>query len=194
MSDFSECVIIPLDVYKTKCNLGKESQTRQERVLREDLDLLYDASIPSDVKMKLYTQQTKMRPHQPKHEKVEIVKAPESDLSVSGLQRDAESILQGISKKNVPFAESILTKILQNQSLIKWNEKLEVKIRQLHIPNSNIIDLLKYVLGERIITSTGDVPAGALEFYQVLMEIGVPSSWLKIRRKEVESMRSWISL
>ena len=46
-ADFSECIIIPLDVYKQRCI----------KDLDPDLDLLYDISIPSNQKMKLYTPQ-----------------------------------------------------------------------------------------------------------------------------------------
>ena len=181
-ADFSECIIIPLDVYKQRCI--KDSDP--------DLDLLYDPRIPSDQKLKLYTHNVKMRAPRSKYPKVEIINPAERN--VSGLQMDVDSILQDISTKNRPFANSILTKILQHPDLISWNEKFEVSINQKLLRDSNIIQLLKYVLGEKIITSTGlDVPQGGHQFYDILSEIDVPSAWLKKRPRQGR-VPSWISL
>ena len=105
-ADFSECIIIPLDVYKHRCI----------KDLDLDLDLLYDPCIPYNQKMKLYAHNVKMRPSCLKYPKVEIINPAERNGS--GLQMDVNSILQDISTKNRPFANSILTKILQHPDLI----------------------------------------------------------------------------
>ena len=178
--DFSECIIIPLAVYKQHC------------ISDTDFDLLYEPRIPSAEKMKRYAQNVKLRPPRSKYPKVEIANLAES--KVSGLQQDIDSILQNITIKNRPFANSILTRILQHPNLIRWNEKLEVSINRNTVPDSNISDLLKYVLGEKIITFTGlDVPQGGHEFYNILSEIDIPSSWFKIRLRQARAP-SWISL
>ena len=136
--DFSECIIIPLNVYKQRCIKDPDP----------DLDLLYDPCIPSNQKMKPYAHNVKMRAPWSKYPKVEIINPAERNVST--LQMDVDSILQDISTKNRPFANSILTKILQHPGLISWNEKFEVSINQKIVPDSNIIQLLKYALGEKI--------------------------------------------
>ena len=180
--NFSECIIIPLAIYKQHCIKDSDS----------DFDLLYDPRIPSAEKIKWYAQNVKLRPPQSEYPKVEIANPAES--KVSGLQQDIDSILQNIMIKNRPFANSILTRILQHPDLIRWNEKFEVSINRNTVPDSNISDLLKYVSGEKIITSTGlDVPQVGREFYNILSEIDIPSSWLKIRPRQATA-QSWISL
>ena len=97
------------------------------------------------------------------------------------VSQDVHSILQHISQRNTPNVSSILAKILHvGEDTMSWNDRLEMMINREHFPNSNIIDLLQYVFGEEIIMRTADVPLAGKEFYMALIEIGVPSSWLRI--------------
>ena len=109
------------------------------------------------------------------------------------MNQDVYSILQHISQRNTPNVSSILAKILHvGGDAISWNNRLEMTINRGHFPNSNIIDVLQYVLGEKIITGTADVSVGGQEFYMALIEMGVPLSWLRISKSQIGC--GWLSI
>ena len=139
-ADYRESVIIPLAMWE-KCNF-RENVTvpTVQKPLGEDHELLYSRDIPSDLKMKLYSQQAKLRSPKTKYPKFEMVKPAVETKHELG--QDINSILQHFSSKSTPNASSILSKILQNKENIKWNDKLEVIVHGVHYPASNIIDLL----------------------------------------------------
>lgn len=189
-TDFRECVIIPLAMFE-KCNF-RQVQTPPFQFTAQDKkadSVLFDNTLPSDLKMKLYHQQTKLSPPQTKYQKVEIFKPPVE--SPHQEETDIESIVQGISSKNTPYANSILSKILQNRETIHWNDKLEVVINNKRYPGSDIIDLMRYVLGEKVITSSNDIPIAGRSFKDTLIDIGVPRTWLKQPKKQ--RGHGWVS-
>ena len=178
---FKEAVIVPRDVFD-RCNFREATNE----------DILYDANLPPDLKMKLYSQRKKLRPSESKYARVQVVKPPPA-ASRHKVSQDVHSILQHVSERNRPNASSILAKILHaGEDTMSWNDRLEMTINREQFPNSNIIDLLQYVLGEKIITGTADVPLAGKEFYTALIEMGVPSSLLRIRKSQVG--RGWLSL
>lgn len=170
MSDFRECVIIPLAMFE-RCNF-RSGETSDKAA-----DVLFDKSLPSDLKMKLYHQRRQLAPPQSNTQKVEIVK-PTVEVPHQ-LAPDIESIVQEFSSKKVPYASIILSKIVQHPESISWNDKFEVTINGVHYPGSNIIELLRFVLGEKVTTSSLDIPPAASKFYSILSDIGVSSSWMK---------------
>ena len=169
-ADFTECVIIPLSTYNEKCKEGKNA-------LGKDWRLLYDDSVPSDVKIKLFNQSQKLRAPPPQLKQLETARRTS----------DTSSILENISPERKKFAEGILLRIARHPNFITWNEKLEVVINQEPIPQSDFIALLQYIVGDR-----KEPPTGARLFFQALKELGVPSSWMKLKRKQVGY--GWISV
>ena len=117
VADFTECVIIPLSTYNEKCKEGKNA-------LGKDWRLLYDDSVPSDVKIKLFNQSQKLR-------------APPPQPKQLATARRTSSILENISPERKKFAEGILLRIARHPNFITWNEKLEVVINQEPIPQSD---------------------------------------------------------
>ena len=187
---FREAVIVPLSMWE-KCNFrAQETITQQQqqtgfiynkRLAKESDHILFDTSMPPDLKMKLYNQQTKLSPPQTKYQKVEVYKPPVDTAHQE--TADIDTILQDISSKNIPYARSILSKILANKETIRWNDKLEVVIDKKTYQDSNIIELMRYVLGEKIITFDVDIPIAGEHFYHNLKIIGVPISsvgWKKV--------------
>ena len=205
-SDFRECVIIPLSMFekfKEKPPLDSShslasshtpSFNYNRKLPNKSDKLLFDSSLPSDLKMKLYQQQTKLTPPDTKYQKVELFKPP-VDTSHQ-YSADVDSIVQELGTKNTPVASSILSRILQKQDVLTWNEKLEVIIDKKLYPNSNILELMRYVLGEKVLTSAADIPIAGEQFYLALKSIGIPVSWMKKSKYSTRSQTGsgWICL
>ena len=97
---FKEAVIVPRDVFE-RCNFKEPTNE----------DTLYNANLPPDLKMKLYSQQKKLRPSESKYARVQVVKEAPTE-SRHEVSQDVHSILQHVSQRNRPNASSILAKIL----------------------------------------------------------------------------------
>jgi hypothetical protein len=156
---FQESIIIPYQMFK-KCNFSTEDE-RPQNILEKDL--------PSDIKMKLYSQVTK----KPSKKDTAPNSKPEQEYE------DIDFIVQLIDEKNQPFARSIIEKMRAHEAEITWNKQLELILDGKVIVDSNIIELFKFILKNLIITRHSDVPRGAREFIKKLHDIGVPKSWIK---------------
>lgn len=187
MGDFSECIIIPLAMFE-QCNFRQEAKTSSTVAHAPTSSILYNQTLPSDLKMKLY--------HQEKRLKQSSVTKPGHTTAPRVPAADVDSILQEISAANHSKASTILAKMLQQKNLISWNEKLEVTINGIHYPNSNIIELLRYVLGDKIPGSLDDVPLAASIFRIAIKELKVPATWLRKEFKVKQSQigRGWLKL
>lgn len=153
---FRESVIIPLELFK-KCNLQKE-----------DNAILRDVNLPSDVKMKLYNQE----------KKIEKMRTSDKDPEPH-LQEDHSFIINAVPLHLQPYVQSILKVINSRKEAIRWNQELEVVIDGKPFSNSNIVDLFKFITKSLVVTADTDLPIAAREFYNKLLEIGIPKSWIK---------------
>ena len=180
---FKESVILPYSLFK-KCQFAPPEKLEHENILR-------DSTLPSDLKMKLYSQ-SKALSTKP---------TPEPEKKKADYRDENAYILQLMPEKDQPFISSILTKIAARKDEIHWNTELELNIDGKPYPGSNIIELLKFVVKNLIITSDIDVPIGAKDFVNKLYDIGVPKTWIKVsfprrmpKRKKVKStQRSQLS-
>lgn len=171
---FQESVIIPLAMFK-QCQFSKHNANSPET-------LLLDTNLPSDLKMKLVNQQKYLKlddknPSPAKSAMSGILPSSAASAKTS----DISHILSNMTTSDVPYAKSILEKILENETVIGWNDKYEVVLDGEPIVLSNIADILQYLLRKKIITRDSDVPVGTEETYKKLLEINVPQSWLKAR-------------
>jgi len=163
MASFSECVIVPLDLWKQCSNNSSSS-------------VLFEDDLPADVKIKLYQQEQKLKSTKPV-------------VTTSG--SDVKSILQAITDKNKWKADVILNKILQKRDVISWNNRFEVAVNQIPYPNSNIIDILKHLLGDS--DASGERPSGIGDFRAALINLNIPANWLKEKYKHQVGY-GWINL
>ena len=92
-----------------------------------------------------------------------------------------DSIVNSFEVKEHPIVSAILKLLLNPSSPIKWNNNFEVIIENHLIPYSDIRELIKFVLGKYIITSSNDYPVGYYEFTKAIINV-VPDVWLKIPR------------
>lgn len=163
---FKESVIIPYTMFK-RCQFGTTPQKQEHETI------LQDPSLPSDIKMKLYSQAKATNTAK---------SLQENDHSSTKTNQDHDHayIVQVMPEKDQPFASSILSKIDSREDEISWNNKLELLIDGKQYPESNIIELLRFVLKNLIVSSDMDIPKAAKEFVDKLQEIGVPKSWIKV--------------
>jgi len=160
---FEKSVIIPLDLYR-KCRLDKADRS---------LDLLFNESMPSDKKLKLYNQARLVH----KQSSGSSIKAKDVKKSTPDLALD--HILHNIPDKDKPYAKSILDIFISNSSILDWTDNNEVIVDGQVIAGSNLINILLYLTRNLPVTSSTDVPLGSREVYDKLLSLGMPESWVK---------------
>ena len=190
---FQESIIIPLETFKMY-------QTYKGTEKRQDENVLFDESLPPDVKMKLYNQEKALK---------QIIQIPSTvpEPTFKGTAKDYNFIIDSIPTAIQPFVSSILNHLQHFKDQITWNDQLELIIDGKPFANSNIVKLFQFIMKKITISSDKDIPIGAFEFYRKLLEIGVPNAWMKLTfprksgRKKGESTEfqigsglSWISI
>ena len=195
MTSFKQSIIIPLSLFE-KCNFSGEPPTERDpppTTESKPADILHDPKLAVDTKMKLYSQKKKFHIDKKRRPYPVIIDTPKK-VSIISKKNDISAIRDLFSTGDQPIINSILENILDNPSKISWDEKYQIIIDGIPIHESSLIDLLKYVRNETVITSDEDVPIGAAKFIHVLDQIKIPRSWLKIpRRSRRNQIASWIS-
>lgn len=165
---FQECVIVPLGLWD-KCKFSNAKESSTEHILKDD-------TLPDDVKHKLYQQERKF---EQKHTKpTQTIPKPKPDSTQEVTPRN-NSIVAQMNENVQPFARSILDKIKEQPEQISFNKDLEIVIDGDEVPNSNIVDILGFLLKSKIVTSKQDIPIASWETRKKLVEIGVPETWIK---------------
>jgi hypothetical protein len=155
--DFSEAIIIPIKLF-SQCSFEKGGQ---------QVSILDNPNLDPDLKMKLYNQQ--------KH--FEKVRHLENEKD---MHQNFTQFLEEFPIIKRPLVKNIFEIIRDHPKLISWNDKLEVSINGKFYPLSNIVKLMRYILGEIVITSDIDKPQGADQFVSVLMDVGIPKEWINV--------------
>lgn len=102
-------------------------------------------------------------------------KVPITSDNTSDYTSDYTSlILKSVPKTLVRNTTNLLSVFKSHPDLIKWNDKGEVTIRNQHMKNSNIIDLLNLIS-----TNKKKSVAAQEEFLKVLEEINIPRNFVK---------------
>lgn len=192
---YHESILIPLSKYN---ELGKQLNPLSKQVTEvvannDQQKLLDDTTIPDDTKMKLYTQnkhlmhslKTNQKPQL--DEPIKVITVNEDPINDFNI----EDVVGNLNQNDAPFVRAILLQIQKFPNVIYWNSKYELIINGEYFPGSDLFTLLKYVLGNLVITSSNDVPLAAYDFIVALKEIGVPNKWLKISTSQVmQDLRS----
>ena len=164
---FSEAIIIPYEMFR-KCKFTRDDGDSPSKTI------LTDSTLSPDVKLKLYNQQRQLQTtDDPNSKKKESY--PKADAT-----DDTSYIVDLMPEKDQPYINSILNKIRDNSEEISWNNNMEIRIDGKPYPGSNIIQLLKYIIKDLVITRGADVPKGADNFIHKLKGIGIPKSWIRI--------------
>ena len=172
---FKESIIIPLSLFK-QCNF---QTTKLSTSILENYDL------PLDVRMKMHSQQKHLDPKKASRAMVPIPPAIGID-----------DIVREITTTNQPHVKAILERMKDHD--LKWNDAGEIILGGEVIQNSNIIDIMKALSKSTTIISDRDLPKGTGVLYQKLIDIGVPTSWIRLsfprrtgRRREKSRRLSW---
>ena len=171
---FEESVIIPIDVYR-RCRIEKKDEAER---------LLTDTTIPTDRKMKLYAEAiSKKRLRKEKEEETHLDNDDdEEDEAVPN------HIELNFPMKDRPLVKSILDFIHRHRAVVGWDEKdNSLVIDGRIIPDSDILDVLRYFTNSKL---ASEQPAGVREFYETLIDLGLPSEWIKKKTGTRVSSRS----
>ena len=80
---------------------------------------------------------------------------------------------------------SILDIVHDNKTLLDYNDNLEIILDGGQpIAGSNIVNILLYLTGNVPVTSDKDIPEGTHELYDRLIQLGMPSVWIKPKRQK----------
>ena len=78
------------------------------------------------------------------------------------------------------IGEEVIHAISCGRKLVGWNDKLELVIKQRPIPNTNIVNLIQYILyPEEDDEDMVKPPHGFDSFVEALKSIGLESQWVR---------------
>jgi hypothetical protein len=145
--------------------------------------LLSDESIPADLRLKYYDNMVrfnKERPPTPVSVITNTEKKEEQEQRVKGqIEEDTRIVLSGVPDSKKPLAHSIV-KFMQESQDITWNSKFEAVLDGNVIPDSDIRQIMLFLLGEVIFTfGKLDIPKGAQSIKEKLEILEIPPAWLK---------------
>ena len=103
----------------------------------------------------------------------------EDDLGYRPVAKGRD-LLQRLPKEVRGIGEEVLHAISCGKQLVGWNDKLELTIKQRPIPNTNIVNLIQYILYPE--TDDEDMvkpPRGFNSFIEALKSIGLESQWVR---------------
>ena len=180
MHSFKESIIIPVSLYNQYKSLNiKPSQNVLNISSNETNPLIKRQQELVNQKMfnkKPYSVYTTYNNLDTSIENTQVPIKNEK-LAIQNMELSIKDILKNIDIAQRPNIKSILEKLLDNN--IKWNEQGEVILRNLTLFKSNIIDIMKYLSGT--IVYKDKLPYGLKEVWNILEEIGIPKSWIKVK-------------
>ena len=170
--NYKEAVIVPLEVFN-KCNFNPKEK---ELPPQKTGGILNDETLPPDIKIKLYNQKKK------------LTKRPLPEPQLVQIKKEAEApsediILNQFPLRTRPVVNLILKYMKDSRGILSWTDNLEIVIEGETIQDSNIIQLLRFVTNSLTITSAKDIPVGAEDFVDTLVDIGVPKAYIQLPGK-----------
>ena len=140
--------------------------------------ILHDKTLPPDVKIKLYNQKKKLakRPL-PEPQLVQIKKEAEVEAPSENI------ILNQFPLRTRAVVNLILKYMKDSRGILSWMDNLEIVIEGETIQDSNIIQLLRFATNSLTITSAKNIPMGAEDFVDTLVDIGVPKAYIQLPRR-----------
>ena len=103
----------------------------------------------------------------------------EDDLDYRQVPKSRD-LLQRLPKEVRGIGEEVIHAISCGRKLVGWNDKLELVIKQRPIPNTNIVNLIQYILyPEEDDEDMVKPPRGFASFVEALKSIGLESQWVR---------------
>lgn len=175
MSSYVKAVLIPWEQFQRLTTDKEPTITGAET----------SSLLPPDVQLKLMRQERLVNKH--KHQPGAVISPAVSTFYPT--KKDVDPIVDSIPEKWRPYGRSILLKILEHPQQISWKNDYELVFNNQTQVNTNIVELLQFILKQKVVTSEEDIPQGAREFHDTLLQIGVPKSWLKVNLNQRRSQR-----
>lgn len=157
MAGFRESIIIPLELFKEKCNFSdKIPELFQEKYNFSDNSILKPRSPPTSVIPMLHKQ-------------------AEKPTVYSKTVHDIDSIISELPFEKHHQAKRILHKL--SPTVMSWNDRMEITVYGKHFPHSNIIDILQYLLR---VPGADIPPIGEAAFREAIQNTGnIPMSGIR---------------
>lgn len=171
---FERSVIIPFQLY-SKCTLPSKDTVA--------VDILTNETLPSDKKLKLYNQAVTAEKRASSPPPLPPPPPP------SSLPDKRQHILHNIPDKDKPVVRMILDIVNENNNILDTNDNLELLIDEQVVSGSNIVNVLLYLTGNVPVTSDSDIPKGSHAFYDRLIQLGMPSIWIKTKLRSKKSKK-----
>ena len=175
-TSFEESVIIPLRDYRKRCIITDDNSDD------DPARLLTDTTVPTDRRMKLYAEAISKK--RLRKERYDDDNDDDDDNEV------AEHIELNFPVKDRPIVRALVEFIHRHRDVIGWRETdNSLVINGRIIPNSNILNVLRYFTSNSR-TDSGVYPVGAREYYETLIDLGLPTEWIRRRPAVRASGRS----
>jgi hypothetical protein len=203
MSSFNKLLLIPEQDYMRKVqSLEKPAEIKEAAKADYDLSaLLSDTRIPDDLKVKIYAEVLQRflllgRPQIPQATAL-AASAPvprgeeeeEEPLTV-------DQIVGVMPQRLATKTKKLLDHLKQKEAKLDWTPSGEVLIEGDPIPQSNVMELLRYAVGKN--ARRGQQPSGWNEFVKLLNDVKVPQQFVARPTKYVGSPATpetgWISV
>ena len=163
---FQESIIIPVSLYK-QCKLDNVDNSKLDSQEISPLNqILYDPTLSSDKKMKLYNQQKILS---------ENKLAPDIEPTRNYPNDNFTYI---IPRKHKPYANSIIDFMRKHYTEVGWDQNHRIRIGSYVIPDSNLGESIKHYMKKTVITKDQDIPNGTYELLEKLLELGLPQEWV----------------
>ena len=91
---------------------------------------------------------------------------------------NVNSLLMQLPKEVRGIGEEVLQTIACGKKLLSWNDKLQLVIDDRPIPNTNIVDLVQYILYPEREDGTNP-PHGLDSFVEELKRVGLEPQWVR---------------
>lgn len=113
---------------------------------------------------------------------------------VENKHEDIANFLRLVPDENQAIAKAIGQHILKYPSIISWNDNYELIDGTTPIKGSNMGELFRFLMQNKIVKKSRDLPIGGKEIYNILIKkLNVPRKWLKVILPEAVIVR-WSSL
>ena len=181
---FDECVILPLNIFK-KCNynainsgdinkskiMGEGNINMAQKILnsknnQEDPMVIRQQELLNERMFgkNTYPTLTSFNSNEPKIK--------------NNAKIPIEEILANIQLSERPYIRNILEKMIDNNIL--WTSLGEIIIKNQIVPNSNIIDIMRYFSKTIKVNSVKEIPPGSEKLYSLFKSMNIAESWIKV--------------
>lgn len=167
-SPFKESLLVPVSFL-----IQKKKKTDK----KTPMGILSDKRQPADIRLKYFDNFVKFSKDKGSPP-MKVITRTEEEKEESRPEYDIKVLVRDIPDFRLPLARAIL-EFMTDSKKITWDRNFQVALDGHEIHNSDIREILKYILGLSIVTSAEDIPTGAEQVKEKLRLLDIPLVWLK---------------